>query len=368
MPPTTVPALTPAQKDERIRAVIQQAGDDLRRKYPVLRHQDAIGATILIVSLLGMLGTAALYFDGLIAWWVCIPVAAILASFTHELEHDLIHLMYFRKNPLAHNLMMWGVWLARPSTISPWVRRRLHFHHHKHSGTESDLEERGITNGEPWGLRRLLMTGDQMLAIYLRPFEMQRMVRRFIREQKVKTPAERHAILREQLLGYLPLGIVYYVLWHGFIAYHGVQLAAGLAGVTVTWPDFVAPVMQAIDFLAVTWLAPNALRMFCLHFVSSNMHYYGDIDNSRVVEQCQVLNSPWMLPFNLFCFNFGSTHAIHHFVVKEPFYLRQMTAGPAHRVMREMGVRFNDFGSFVRANRFHARSGRQEAGSAATAR
>ena len=78
MPPTTVPALTPAQKDERIRAVIQQAGDDLRRKYPVLRHQDAIGATILIVSLLGMLGTAALYFDGLIAWWVCIPVAAIL--------------------------------------------------------------------------------------------------------------------------------------------------------------------------------------------------------------------------------------------------------------------------------------------------
>jgi len=52
-----------------------------------------------------------------------------------------------------------------------------------------------------------------------------------------------------------------------------------------------------------------------------------------------------------FCFNFGSTHGIHHFVVKEPFYIRQMTARVAHKVMAEMGVRFNDFGTFARANR-----------------
>ena len=49
---------------------------------------------------------------------------------------------------------------------------------------------------------------------------------------------------------------------------------------------------------------------------------------------------------------FGSTHAIHHFAVKEPFYIRQWNAGIAHQVMREMGVRFNDFGTFRRANRF----------------
>jgi len=54
----------------------------------------------------------------------------------------------------------------------------------------------------------------------------------------------------------------------------------------------------------------------------------------------------------LFCFNFGSTHAIHHFVVKEPFYMRQWTAAYAHQLMREMGVRFNDLGSFRRANSF----------------
>ena len=37
--------------------------------------------------------------------------------------------------------------------------------------------------------------------------------------------------------------------------------------------------------------------------------------------------------------------------MKEPFYIRQMTASVAHKVMREMGVRFNDIGTFTRANR-----------------
>jgi hypothetical protein len=55
------------------------------------------------------------------------------------------------------------------------------------------------------------------------------------------------------------------------------------------------------------------------------MHYYGDVELGNVIQQTQVLTPWWMMPFQLFCFNFGSTHAIHHFVVKEPFYIRQMT-------------------------------------------
>ena len=102
----------------------------------------------------------------------------------------------------------------------------------------------------------------------------------------------------------------------------------------------------------VVWIGPNVLRSFCLHFVSSNMHYYGDVEDDNVIQQTQVLNPWWLAPFQLFCFNFGSTHAIHHFVVKEPFYIRQWTAPQAHAVMRAMGVRFNDFGSFTRANRW----------------
>jgi hypothetical protein len=44
-------------------------------------------------------------------------------------------------------------------------------------------------------------------------------------------------------------------------------------------------------------------------------------------------------------------------VVREPFYIRQLTVPVAHKVMREMGVRFNDFGTFGRANRFAGEEG-----------
>ena len=346
--------LTDAEKAARIKAVVLQEGVALRQRYPILLQQNLIGALILAFSLAGMVAAVALYGYGLIAWYVCVPVAAIFASFTHELEHDLIHLMYFRNKPWAHNLMMALVWLARPSTISPWTRRRMHLHHHKHSGTRTDLEEQGITNGYPWGLRRVLMMSDQMLSIWLRPLEMAKLARRFIKAQNPKSAAEARALGREQLLGYLPLGRIYYTLWHGFILFHAANFIASAMGHSIPWPTFVAPTMNVVDFLAVTWLAPNALRMFCLHFVSSNMHYYGDIEDGNVMQQCQVLNAWWMAPFHLFCFNFGSTHAIHHFVVKEPFYIRQLTAPVAHQVMREMGVRFNDVPSILRANRWHA--------------
>ena len=109
--------------------------------------------------------------------------------------------------------------------------------------------------------------------------------------------------------------------------------------------------MHGLTSAVVVLIAPNVLRSFCLHFISSNMHYYGDVEPGNQIEECQVLNAWVFLPFHVFCFNFGSTHAIHHFLVKEPFYIRQMTAAKVLPVMREMGVRFNDLGTFVRANR-----------------
>jgi len=84
-------------------------------------------------------------------------------SLLHEMEHDQINSMYFRKNAFLHNLMMGGVWLFRPSTINPWVRRRLH--HQKLSSTESDPEERAIANGERWGIKSFQMTDDHLLAM-----------------------------------------------------------------------------------------------------------------------------------------------------------------------------------------------------------
>ena len=34
-------------------------------------------------------------------------------------------------------------WLMRPSTVSPWIRRKLHLLHHKVSGTAADIEDLG---------------------------------------------------------------------------------------------------------------------------------------------------------------------------------------------------------------------------------
>ena len=338
LPPTLF--ATDAQRADHIRKLVTQAGVELRERHPILKHQDAIGAAILVFALAGMLACAALYAQSAIPAWLCIPLVAVFASLTHELEHDLIHWMYFRRKPWAHHLMMALVWLARPSTINPWARRELHFNHHKFSGTERDIEERAITNGERWGLRRLLMTGDNVLSVVLR----------LGRAPKGK----RGLLLRRAAAGYFPLGWLNWSLWYAFLAFHAANGIAQLTHQPIAWSAATLSTMHIIDFLVVVLIAPNVLRTFCLHFVSSNMHYYGDVEPGNVIQQTQVLNTPWMLPFHLFCFNFGSTHGIHHFVVREPFYIRQMTAGVAHRVMREMGVRFNDRGTFGRANRWKA--------------
>lgn len=335
--------MTDAEKSAHIKKVVLAAGDNLRERHPWLRHQNAIGAGILGFALAGMLACGYGYWAGVLPAWACIPLVALFASLTHELEHDLIHLMYFRKNKWAHNTMLALAWAARPSTINPWIRRHMHLHHHKHSGTESDIEERAITNGEEWGIRRFLMTGDGFLSILLRL-------------QKAPSWKLRARMVVRGLIAYFPLGWFHWGLWWFFLAFHAVNGAALAAGVSPGWSSGTLAFVEFVNFMVVVLIGPNVLRSFCLHFVSSNMHYFGDIEDGNFMQQTQVLNVWWLLPFQAFCFNFGATHAIHHFVVKEPFYVRQATAGTAHRVMREMGVRFNDLGTFRRANRFRARA------------
>jgi fatty acid desaturase len=281
--------------------VVLAKGVELRQRYPILNHQDILGAAILAFALAGMIGSAALYIEGYMAWWVCLLLNAFFASLTHELEHDLIHSMYFRKQRVPHNLMMGLVWLARPSTINPWIRRHLHLNHHKVSGTETDMEERAITNGEPWGFARLLMIGDNIMSA-------------FIRMLRAKTWAHKFSIIQRTLKVYAPLALLHWGAWYVFLGFHAANGIAYLTGTPIEWSATTLSVMNVIDIAAVVIIGPNVLQAFC--------------------------------------FNFGSSHGIHHFVVKEPFYIRQMTVPVAHKVMREMGVRFNDFGTFARANRF----------------
>jgi fatty acid desaturase len=335
---------TDAEETARVRAAVAAAGDELRRRHRWLRHQDAIGLGILLMSVAGMGTCAWLYAQGVLPAWGCVPLVAVFASLIHELEHDLIHYMYFRNRPVMHNLMLAVGWLARPSTINPWIRRHIHLHHHKHSGTRTDVEERGITNGEPWGVRRLLMIGDGMLSVL------------FGALAKPDLGRGLRTVLRG-LAAYFPVGWFHFAVWYWFLAFHAADGLGGLLGAPVAWSETTLARMQVVDFLTVVLVGPNVLRSFCLHFVSSNMHYYGDVEDRNIMQQTQVWNRWWLLPFHLFCFNFGSTHAIHHFYVKDPFYVRQWTARRAHAVMQEVGVRFNDFDTFYRANRYRRHPG-----------
>jgi fatty acid desaturase len=325
----------------------------LRERHAFLRHQDAIGAAIFSLSVGAIVLSAVLYVRGVLPAWAAVPVAAFFMSLLHELEHDLIHRLYFKRQPRIQDALMLGVWLFRPSTVNPWLRREWHLNHHKLSGTEGDFEERAITNGEPWGLRRLLMTADGVLAVALRPATIYRMTRAYIRARDARTSAARMSIVRSMRLAYVPLGLVHFALWYAFLALHGVALVRSFAGTGLGAPSPASSAaMHALDVAVVVWLMPNVLRSFCLNMVSSNLHYFGDVDPCDTRRQTQVWTAWWVWPLQLFCFNFGGTHAIHHFVVQEPFYVRQLVAREAQAVLRAHGVRFNDFGTFLRANRW----------------
>jgi fatty acid desaturase len=303
-----------------------------RERHPVLdRNQSLLGLLWLFVSLVLMVGAALAYADGALPAWATIGIVAFACSIAHELEHDLIHGLYFAHAPRVRDLMLAVGWLMRPSTVNPWIRAALHLQHHRASGTPSDIEERSITLGEPWGLKRLFMTADGFVAMFLRlPFT---------------RPFLAWKVVRRSAVAYGPLAWIYHLCLLGFLYLHLRQWQH-----TLTLD--MEQLLPALDFLAVAWVLPNLLRTFCLHLVSSNIHYYGDVLEGDVLRQVQVIDRWYFLPFQLFCCNFGSTHAIHHFWVSEPFYIRQLTAAAARRVLRAHGVRFNDLATFARANRY----------------
>mgnify|MGYP001767172816 FL=1 len=341
------------QKTKIIRREVQLASKELRAKYPVLQHQNAIGFAIFAISIAMIILSAVLYLQGVIGAVAVVISVAFWTSFLHELEHDLIHFMYFKKNKFMHDLMMLGVWVFRPMTINPWLRRILHFHHHRVSGTKTDLEERGLTNGEAWSLKRLLTMTDLLFGGVVRAHQIRKDVIEAVKNGEL--PKEQALQFKKvKVYGMLPFTLALYFIWYFFLLHHTVHFLAQLAGWQYQSPAFIEAQFSWINPLVIILILPNFLRMFCLHFITSNMHYYGDVEAGNVMQQTQVLNKWYFVPFQVFCFNFGSTHAIHHFVVNETFYVRQLTAARAHKVMKEQGVRFNDLASLRRANRFYA--------------
>ncbi|PJZ67804.1 fatty acid desaturase [Leptospira wolffii] len=329
------------EKTKRIMKWIRKSDSRLRKKYTFLKHQNTIGFGITIGSAAGMILLGGLYIAGLIPFWACIIGNGILASFLHEMEHDLIHSIYFKESPRMQNFLFWVVWLFRANTVNPWFRKEIHLLHHKLSGNIEDIEERFISNGMPWGIKRILVMIDPIMAVVLQGPKIRKDAIRYFR--KIKS---------SPIKG--PYRSIYLLLWYSFLGWGIFSLVNTALGNPVQESGLASNIHHFLNTAAVVYLIPCWLRQSAIQIVSSNMHYYGDVKS--LYQQTQVLDSWWILPLHLFCFNFGATHGIHHFVVTQPFYLRQAVAPRVKPFLKKYGIRFNDFESMGRANRYEKES------------
>ena len=228
------------------------------------------------------------------------------------------------------------IWISK-CHASPWWRRDIHHWHHRASGQMNNIEERSIGLGMEIGWKRL--------GVVLHPQGFVRIVK------DVKADAGDAMDLSYMNRGsLLPSTIIMVSMKLMMIAsvlrFFGLIEAEGLFTVATS--------------MTVLIIAPMILRQACLVAMSSSSHYYGDIPENNVYFQNQILNHWSLYPFQAFCWGFGGTHIIHHYVPNQPFYLRSMIATPVWEEMIRQGVRNNDFGTMLRANRWNIKESQQK--------
>jgi fatty acid desaturase len=314
---------------------IRDADRRMRERFPVLRHQTALGMGFVGLGYTTAAVCAWLFINGLIPAWSCIVINAMAFAVLREIEHDLIHNLYFKGRRTLQNIVLFLIWPALGNQPSPLYRRKIHLQHHARSGHEDDLEERFIGLGNGFGLLRWLTMIDTGLSTVFRRRELEGI------------PGFN---LGEFLRSLVPVNVIFYFMWLSFLGYHGATLAASLVGLTFELPTWLAPVVSVLNVAAIVWVLPNVIKQACVQVLSSFLHYYEDVES--IVQETQVLSKWYWLPLQIFSCNAGNSHAIHHFFVAQPFYLRELVRRDAHAAMRSHGVRFDDLGTFSRANRW----------------
>ena len=321
-------------KINSIRKVIYAEDKRIREKYPLLQHQNAIGMTWFVLSFGLVVTSCYLYYINILPWYFLIPLVGRFVSILHELEHDLIHDMYFKEQKWIQHIMFAVIWISKVNA-NPWWRKPMHLKHHKTSGQLDDIEERLIGLGEPIGLKRLLIT--------LSPLGTYTVMLKIAKDSKRMNSLPGLDILKLSLVN-LPILTPF-----------------NLAFFALFMPGLLPEYYYNIAFYACMFLYfPNMLRQACLQIVSTGCHYFGDIPDKNVYFQNQVLNHWIFYPLQMFCFNFGATHISDHYVTRQPFYLRQIVASAVLVELKKQGVRFNDLQIFQRDHRFHSYNGIQE--------
>lgn len=284
--------MTANERKMSVIATVKQLSKRLFEKYPVLKYRTLIGVSLLLISISVLvlsffaIHQAQLYF---------MMIASIFAlSVLHELEHDLIHKMYFRKQSILRNIMLGLVWLAKPA-VNPWWRSKAHLNHHLRSGQTDDVEERFIGNGAKRLLTRLLLNVDLVAPIANLP-----------RIKKLNPSFK--------IMPFMTMNLPAVILNLSFPA--AIVLSFFFDAATAPWW------YHALWAYVLAVTIPNNIRQFCLAVISSNIHY---VHPKHITEEVQMVTRFPFSIMNFFAFNFGRTHVIHHFFPHQTFYERQMT-------------------------------------------
>ncbi|CAF1112479.1 unnamed protein product [Adineta steineri] len=315
---------------------IKENNIELRRKYPFLFHQDCIGGMIFGGSILLISLFIYLYLSNYISAISTTILIGIAISFLHELEHDIIHNLCFKQQRWIQNFMFVFMWIAKLH-VSPWFRRQEHLKHHLLSGQTNDVEERLIGLG--------LKPNRKRMAVSMHPYGS------VLVGDDVARDAQ-HFNLHGLLTTTAPAALVFLFITRLFIAYNLLFMIYSYFNYDIVTIFGFHTFYPIIRTLAVCLTLPNLIRQSSLILMSNCCHYYGDIPLNNVYYQNQILDSWYVFPFQLFCFNFGATHIVHHYVPSQPFYIRHFTARAIKDMMINLGVRHNDFGILWRSNRY----------------
>jgi hypothetical protein len=348
------PKSTRSNPASNVSNAIKQADTEIRKKYPFLNYQDTCGSVIFFGSLIAIAGCWVYYFKNPSSYAHCslvIILVAFFTSFLHELEHDLIHNLYFKKYPFIQDIMFFFIWISKLHG-NPWYRREMHLKHHIVSGQLDDAEERLIGLGIPFGWRRL--------AVSMHPFGM------LIAMNDVSKDST-WLNVQKMNLSSAPVAFILFFLTKIYMVYLGAMWYF-----EDRWIEYLPERhWWWIRAANVCICLPNLIRQACIQTMSNTSHYYGDVPEKSVFYQNQILDH-WMLyPYQFLCMNFGidinsylsppsliscsligATHIVHHYIPGQPFYIREMVYRRVKNYMVEQGVRINDFGTLLRSNHY----------------
>jgi len=323
------------ERVRKIKRCILQEEAKLREKYSLLKHQNSLGLLFFIGTIIAIFVIGWSYLTGRLKWYFVIPLMGLPISILHELEHDLIHNLYFKNSKLIQDIMFSFIWFFKFHG-NPWWRRDIHHWHHRVSGQSNDIEERLIGLGMNVTWKRLGVTSHP-LGFITEIKDIKRCAENALDLSYMNRASMATALILLIFLKAFPI----LLLLH-FIVPQYITQAYGID----TIYSYVRDFMILLAF-------PLILRQSCLVAMSTACHYFGDIPKNNLYFQNQILDHWILTPLQIYCWWFGATHIIHHYIPQQPFYMRPLLKKNVFKVMEELGVRKNDWGIIKRANRWN---------------